>query len=297
MPSSPPTSQLATPRRSALFAPGENARALAKARTLPADLVIIDLEDAVAADNKAAAREAACAALNEDWRCAERLVRVNAPDTRWGEDDLRALADAGNLHGVLLPKVDGVDAVKLALRTLGENPPPLWIMCETPLGVLNLHQVLGARPIAGVVAGVHDLARELRLPPRPDAGVHPGLAHALSRIVLAARAHRSIALDGVYANYQDETGFVVECEAARLLGFDGKTLIHPTQIAAANRVFSPTPAELDQARRTIDAWQAARAESRGVAVLDGRLIESLHVEEAKRLLEMARRLGDGDPVE
>ena len=285
-----------TPRRSALFVPAENARALAKARTLPADVVIIDLEDAVAADNKSAARAAACDALESGgWRCRERLVRVNGLDTPWGEDDLRALAQVAAADGVLLPKVEGAHETQRARALLGGDAPALWLMCETARGVLTLAATLAARPVAGVVVGVEDLARELRLPVSAAAGVHPGLASALGHVIVAARASACAALDGVYRDYRDEAGFVASCAAARELGFDGKSLIHPDQIAPANRIFAPTAQELDEARRVLRAWQEASAEGRGVASVDGRLVEALHAEQAGQLLELAR-IVDGDDV-
>ena len=277
------------PRRSVLYLPASNARALAKARTLEADALILDLEDAVAPDAKEIARQQVVEAVREGgFGQREVVIRVNGLDTPWGAGDLGAVAGAGS-DAVLLPKVSTPDQVIDALARLDEAGAPadlpLWIMAETPRGILDSHAIAGAHPrLAVMVLGTSDLAKELRLPARSD---RLGLLGALSHCVLAARAHGLEILDGVHLDLADEAGFEFACEQGRDLGFDGKTLIHPRQLAVANRVFSPTAEAVERARRIIDAWSEARAAGRGVVVVDGRLVENLHVEEAQRVLALA----------
>jgi citrate lyase subunit beta/citryl-CoA lyase len=276
-------------RRSVLYVPGSNPRALAKARTLPCDGLILDLEDSVAPEAKEAARTAVVAALAEGgFSPREVLVRVNARGTEWFENDVAVLARAG-ADGLVLPKVESPEDV-LAVEALlsGSSAPPglpLWLTIETPRGVLACGVLAGAHPaIAGLVAGTSDLAKELRA--RHVPGREP-LLYALSAIVLAARAHGLAALDGVHLTLDDEDGFAAACQQGRDLGFDGKTLIHPRTIEAANRHFAPDPGEVEAARRLLAAWRAARAAGSGVTVLDGRLVEELHALEAERLVTLA----------
>ncbi len=277
------------PRRSVLYVPGSNARALEKARALPADAVILDLEDAVAPAAKAAARAAVVEALAADgWGERERVVRVNAASTPWGDEDLFAAADACP-DAVLLPKVESAADVVRAERALERVAAPasiaLWCMIETPRGVLAAPQIAAASPrLAALVAGTSDLVKDLR------ARHTPGRAEVLTSlalIVLAARAHGLAALDGVHLDLSDDAGFEAACRQGRDLGFDGKTLIHPRTIAAANRIFAPSPDEVADARRVVDAHAQAVAAGQGVVVLDGRLVEALHVEAARRLLALA----------
>lgn len=277
------------PRRSVLYVPGSNAKALAKARTLPCDGLILDLEDSVAPEAKEAARAAVVAALAEGgFAPREALVRVNACGTAWFEDDLAALARA-SADGVVLPKVESPDdvAAATALLAAAGAPPglPLWLTIETPRGVLSADALAGAHPsVAGLVAGTSDLTKELRARHVPS---REPLLFSLSAIVLAARAHGLAALDGVHLSLDDEAGFEAACRQGRDLGFDGKTLIHPRTIEAANRLFAPDPGEVEAAHRLLAAWSEARDAGRGVTVLDGRLVEELHAREAARVVALA----------
>ena len=277
------------PRRSVLYMPGANARALDKARTLDADALILDLEDAVAPDAKPLAREQVAAALREGgYGHRECIVRINALDTAWGADDVRAGACNG-AHAVLLPKVESpaqLDALAQALDAAGAPADlPLWAMAETPLGFLRLDAIAGGHPrLAAIVVGTSDLVKDLhaRHTPSRDETL---LARSLA--VMAARAHGLAVLDGVHLDLNDDTGLADACRQGRDQGFDGKTLIHPRQIAAANAAFAPAPEELDAARKRLDAWRAAQAAGQGVAVVDGALVENLHAQEAERVLALA----------
>jgi len=277
------------PRRSALYMPGSNARALEKARSLPADVLILDLEDAVAPDRKPAARaqvKAAVAAGGYGRR--ELLVRANALDTAWGEDDLRELATAG-ADGVVLSKVSSVADVRVAAEILERHGAPpglgLWIMAETARCVLDIDAIAGAHPrLRGILMGTSDLARELRVRHTPE---RLGFVATLSMCVLAARAHGLDILDGVHLELDDAEGFRRACDQGRDLGFDGKTLIHPSQLEAANAAFGPGAAELAHARELIAAWREAAARGTAVVVFGGKLVENLHVAEAERLIAVA----------
>ncbi|MFN7986039.1 MAG: CoA ester lyase [Thermoanaerobaculia bacterium] len=277
------------PRRSVLYVPGSNAKALAKARTLPCDGLILDLEDSVAPESKEAARAAVVAALAEGgFAPREALVRVNAHGTAWFEEDLGAIARSG-ADGIVLPKVEspGDVAAAASLLAAAGAPPglPLWLTVETPRGVLAADALAGAHPsVAGLVAGTSDLAKELRARHVPS---REPLLFSLSAIVLAARAHGLAALDGVHLALDDEAGFEAACRQGRDLGFDGKTLIHPRTIEAANRLFAPDPGEVEAARRLLAAWREARDGGRGVIVVDGRLVEELHAREAARVVALA----------
>ncbi|MGZ0105650.1 HpcH/HpaI aldolase/citrate lyase family protein [Achromobacter sp. KK8] len=288
----------ARPRRSVLYMPGANARALDKARDLDADALILDLEDAVAPDAKALARQQVVAALRAGgYGRRECVVRINALDTPWGLDDARAIARAG-ADAVLLPKVQSaveLDALARALDAAGAPATlPLWAMAETPLGFLRLDAIAGGHPrLAAIVVGTSDLVKDLHARHTPER--HETLL-ARSLAVLAARAHGLAVLDGVHLDLNDDAGLAAACKQGRDQGFDGKTLIHPRQIAAANAAFAPTDAELASARRRLEAWHAARAAGRGVAVVDGALVENLHAREAERLLALAAAIaGQPDP--
>jgi citrate lyase subunit beta/citryl-CoA lyase len=280
------------PRRSALFMPASNARAMEKARELEADVVIFDLEDAVAPDAKAEARRLAVAALAAGgYGRRERVVRVNALATPWGADDVAALAGAG-ADALLLPKVESAAdarAVLAALAAAGAPAAlPIWCMLETPRGILGADAIAGADPRVGaLVMGTSDLTKDLHA--RHTPGREP-LLTSLGLGVLAARAHGLTALDGVHLDLADDAGFEAACRQARDLGFDGKTLIHPKQLAAANAIFAPSPEEVEWARRVIAAHAEAERAGRGVVLLDGRLIENLHVEEARRISSLAAAL-------
>jgi len=285
-------SEDARPYRSVLYIPGSKPRALEKAQGLPADAIIFDLEDAVAPGEKPEARALLAERLAAGgYGARAQLVRVNGFDTPWGEDDLAALA-AARPRAVLLPKVDGPgDIAALAARLdalSGTAETRIWAMMETCAGVLAAREIAAASPrLAGFVLGTNDLAREMRALPRPD---RLPLITALSQCLMAARAHGLVCVDGVYNAFQDEAGLRAECEQGRDLGFDGKTLIHPAQIATANAVFAPTEADLDLARRRISAYEEAVASGQGVAVLDGQIVENLHVETARALLAKAEAI-------
>jgi citrate lyase subunit beta/citryl-CoA lyase len=276
-------------RRSVLFMPASNARALDKARTLPADALVFDLEDAVAPDAKPEARRMAVAAARAGgYAPREVVVRVNALDTPWGRDDLAAIAQSG-VDAVLLPKVESAAAVQDALAVLDAAGAPcglaIWAMLETPRGVLRAEAIAAASPrVAALVMGTSDLTKDLRARHTPD---RLPLVTSLGLCVLAARAHGLAALDGVHLDLDDEAGFLAACRQAAAMGFDGKTLIHPKTIAGANDAFSPSADEVARARRIIDAHADAVARGQGVVVVDGRLVENLHVEDARRLDALA----------
>lgn len=276
------------PLRSVLYVPGANHRALDKARALPIDGLILDLEDAVAPDAKAAARDTVVQALSEGgYGYRRRVVRVNGLDTPWGAADIAAVARAG-ADAVLLPKVESPEAVQAAVAALdaagGPADLPLWIMAETPRGILDIGRIAGAHArLEVIVMGTSDLAKELRARHTPG---REGLLAALGHCLLVARAQGLEILDGVHLDLQDDPGFAVACEQGRDMGFDGKTLIHPRQIEPANRVFGISETALQQAQQIIAAWQRAQQAGSGVCVVAGRLVENLHVQEAQRLVSM-----------
>ncbi len=280
------------PRRSLLFMPGANTRALEKSRELPADGLIFDLEDAVAPDAKAAAQANIAAALDHGgYGRRELVLRVNALDTDWGEADLLAAA-AMPLDAVLLPKVESAESVREAVARLDKASAPqelaIWCMIETPKGVLASAGIAGAHPrVTALVMGTSDLTKDLRARDRPD---RLPLLMSLQLVLLAARAHGLVALDGVYLDLADEAGFAAACEQGSALGFDGKTLIHPKQIEPADTAFAPSPDEVAQARKIIAAHEQALAPGQGIVVIDGRLIENLHVEAAQRTLALAEAI-------
>jgi len=269
--------------------PGSNQRALEKSRNLAADALVFDLEDSVGPEKKVEARERVVAAVKTGgYGQREIIVRANSLDSEWGEDDVRAIALSG-ADGVCLPKVENEAEVEAAITLLNAAGAPLsmqvWVMIETPLGVANINQIAAADSrMTVVVMGTTDLAKELRVPHTPN---RIGLLYALSQCVLAARAHNKEILDGVYLDLQDEAGFANVCQQGRDLGFDGKTLIHPKQLNAANDVFGPSEMDLIRARKILTAWQSAEAEGKGVVVVDGTLVEGMHVDEAKRNLAIA----------
>jgi citrate lyase subunit beta / citryl-CoA lyase len=282
------------PRRSLLYMPGTNARALDKARSLPADGLILDMEDAVAPDAKQLAREQIVAALDEGgYGHREIMVRINALSTPWGADDITAVCAAGNPpDAMLIPKVstaaDVVEAITAFENAGCAASVDFWIMAETPLCILNIAEVAAAHPrLKGIVMGTSDLSKDTRVRHTPD---RLGFMAALNLCVYAARAHGLEIIDGVPLDLDDEAGLQALCEQGRDLGFDGKSLIHPKQIAAANTAFAPTEAELEHARKIIEVWEQAVAEGKGVVVLNGRLVENLHVEEAQRALALAEAI-------
>lgn len=274
------------PRRSVLYMPGANERALAKAATLPADALILDLEDAVAPDAKLEARARVVAAAGSgDYGERAVAIRVNALGTPWHDEDVRTIATSG-ADAMVVPKVDSAHDVDRIVAALDRAGAPaeleIWAMIETPRGVFAAREIAQASPrLTTFVLGTNDLVKELQA--RFVPGRAPLLA-ALSTVVLAARATDKVVLDGVFNDLSDDDGFAAECRQGRDLGFDGKTLIHPRQLAPANAAFSPTDDEVDWARRVIAAFDDATAAGRGVATVDGRLIENLHVDQARRTL-------------
>lgn len=269
--------------------PGSNARAIEKARTLAADVLIFDLEDAVAPARKPEARGAIAAALGAGgYATRELAMRVNGLATEWGRDDLVA-ASRMALDAVLLPKVESAEAVRRTATMLDDAGAPvslaLWCMIETPLGFLHAEAIAAASPrVAALVMGTADLAKDLRALDTRD---RQPLLTALGIGLLAARAYGLAALDGIHADLEDEAGFEAACRQGRTLGFDGKSLIHPKTIAAANRIFGPSPPELLWARRIIAAHDTSVRAGSGVTLVDGKLIEHLHVEEARRIIALS----------
>lgn len=276
------------PRRSMLYMPGANVRALEKARELPCDGVIFDLEDAVAVDAKVEARREVVRALESGgYGYRELIVRVNGLDTPWGADDVAAVAGL-KIDGLLFPKVETaaqIDAIVTATERADAATLPLWFMVETPQAVLDVERLTRhCQRLAVLVMGTSDLVTSLRA--RHTEARH-NLAYALQRCVLAARAANVDVLDGVHLAFQDQAAFRAACEQARDMGFDGKSLIHPSQVDVANEVFGYSADAVARARSVLDAWRAAQAQGKGVAVLDGKLIENLHAAEAERVLAFA----------
>jgi citrate lyase subunit beta/citryl-CoA lyase len=269
--------------------PGSNARALEKARSLAADGLIFDLEDAVAPDAKASAREQVGAAIRAGgYGAREIVVRVNALATPWGQADLAAAAGAG-ADAVLIPKVESADLVRQALAVLdAAGAPadlPLWCMMETPRAMLRAEAIAAAHPRVGcLVMGTSDLAKDLHAAHTPE---RLPMITALGLCLLAARACGLAILDGVHLDLADAEGFEAACRQGAELGFDGKTLIHPGQIGPANAAFAPDADALARARRIIEAHEQAARKGKGVVVVDGRLVENLHVIEARRQVELA----------
>ncbi|MAO92088.1 MAG: CoA ester lyase [Rhodospirillaceae bacterium] len=284
----------ARPRRSVLYMPGSNPRALEKGRTLSADVLILDLEDAVAPDAKAAARTNIAAALAEGgYGKREILVRVNALDAPWGREDLSDLASCG-ADGILLPKVESADAVRKALSILDAAGGPadlaIWCMIETPMGVLHAEEIAAASPrMAGFVMGTSDLAKELHCLHTPQ---RLPFMTSLNHVVLVARAYGLAALDGVHLDLSDDQGFTESCQQGLELGFDGKTLIHPKTIDQANQTFGPNAQEVESSKEIIAAFEEAQSAGKGVVVLNGKLVENLHVENARRILTLAQMIED-----
>ena len=282
------------PRRSALYLPGNNARALEKGKSLPADVLIFDLEDAVGPDAKADSRDRVCAAVaSQEYRPREIVVRINGLDTDWHDDDFAAVAESA-ADGVLVPKVETGQQVEALAARLDELGAPealqLWVMVETPRAFLRMEEVASASDrLAGLVVGTNDLVNELHalhLPGR--APVLPALALA----VLGARAGGKVVLDGVFNAVKDDEGFRAEARQGREMGFDGKTLIHPSQVGPANEIFGPSEDEVADAGKIVEAYEQAQAAGQSVITVDGRMIESLHVRDAQRILAMAERIAE-----
>ena len=278
------------PFRSVLYIPGSKDRALDKARGLPVDAIIFDLEDAVSPDAKVEARGTLKAALEQGgYGNRYKIIRINGLDTEWGAEDIAALRDAP-ADAILVPKVNSAADID-AVQTLLGNDTPIWAMIETPASVLNSNEIAAHPALEGFVAGTNDLAKELNCRTRPD---RLPMQMSLQMMLLAARGNEVIAVDGVYNQFKDEEGLRAECEQGRDLGFDGKTLIHPAQVAVTNECFAPSEAELDLARRQIEAFEEVEKSGQGVAVVDGKIVENLHVETAKKTLAKAAAIADLD---
>jgi citrate lyase subunit beta/citryl-CoA lyase len=284
----------ARPRRSVLYMPGSNARALEKGKTLGADCLILDLEDAVAPDSKEKARHQVCEAVKAGgYGLREIVIRVNGLATPWGYPDIAAAATSG-ADAILLPKVESADAIRQLETIMMANGAPesmdIWAMMETPRSILRAQLIAEASSrMECLVMGTSDLAKDLdcahtreRLP----------MITSLGWCLLVARAAGIAIVDGVFLDLNDEEGFAYACQQSRELGFDGKTLIHPKTIDTANRLFTPSPKDVEWSRKIIQAHEDALAQGRGVAVVDGMLVENLHVESAKRLVSMADAIAE-----
>ena len=285
---------IARPRRSCLYMPGANAKALEKAKTLAADVLLLDLEDSVAPEGKDEARaQVAAAAKEKGYGRREVIVRVNALSTPWGRDDIAAAGAAGP-DGMLAPKVESAAQVReldSAMTSAGFSADAtLWIMIETPRAILDIAEIAAAARgtrLAAFVLGLNDLAKETRA----RAGVTRAPFYAaLSLAVTAARAHGLVAIDGVYNDIADTAGFEAECRQGLDFGFDGKTLIHPSQIETANTVFAPSADEITRARAIIAAFALPENAGKGVIKVDGRMTERLHLEEARRVVAVAEAI-------
>jgi citrate lyase beta subunit len=281
----------ARPRRSVLYMPGSKERALEKARPLPADTLILDLEDAVAPSEKQAARELVRKAGKAGaFGRREVVIRINALDTEWGAADLVAACEAGP-DAILIPKAESAEQIAEVDSRMTYHDAPvdtaIWAMIETPLGALKAAEIAAAPRMAALVMGTNDLVKDLRAEHTPDR--QPVMA-ALGLALLAARAHGLACIDGVHNALRDEEGLRAVCRQARAMGFDGKTLIHPAQIEIANAIFGPDAAAVEKARETVAVFDEALARGEGVAVLDGRIVENLHVEQARRLLAEAEAI-------
>ncbi len=282
-------SNIVRPRRSVLYMPGANTRALDKARTLPADALIFDLEDAVAPDAKEAARaNVVLAAESKTYGKREIAIRCNGLATEWAEADIAAIATSG-ADAILVPKVESAAEVTHVVSLLDTAGAPatmaVWAMMETPKGILRAEEIAGSHPrLALFVMGTNDLVKDMRARHTP---ARLPLVTALGLGMLAARAYGLTILDGVYNDIQDAEGFRAVCRQGLEMGFDGKTLIHPSQVEPCNEVFAPSSAELEMAGKIVAAFKAAQAEGKGVATVDGRMIENLHVEQAEHALALA----------
>lgn len=276
------------PRRSVLYMPGANTRALEKAKTLAADSLILDLEDAVAPDSKSTARENILRALESGFGYREAVVRINGLNTPWGMDDLKAFAKS-KADAIVLPKVESAAQVQEVAQLLGKLGAPksmtIWAMIETPKAFFTLKEIAESHTLLeALVLGTSDLVKDLHARHTPNRNE---TQTALSLSVIAARAYGLCVLDGVHLSLDDDAGLIQSCIQGRDMGFDGKTLIHPNQIAVANKIFGPSPEEITEAQARIAAYEAAIQSGAGIAVLNGKLIEELHIQDAKRILALA----------
>jgi citrate lyase subunit beta / citryl-CoA lyase len=284
-------SDVLRPRRSVLYMPGANQRAMQKARELPADGLILDLEDAVAPEAKEMAREQVVSAVREGgFGKREVMVRINPLDSPWGKADLKAASGLA-LDGIVVPKIENAQMVADVVQLMTEDGAclPVWAMLETPLAIMRVADIALNAPNLGVLLmGTSDLSKELRLPPEAPSA---GLMWSLQQSVIAARSAGVDIIDGVHLDLADTAGFAAACQRARALGFDGKSLIHPKQIATANQTFAPSDNDITQAHAVMAAHAQALEHGSGVAVLNGKLVENLHVEQAKRTLAVSAAIG------
>ena len=282
------------PRRSVLYMPGANDKALEKAKTLPCDAIIFDTEDSVAPDMKEAARAKVAAAVQSgEYGRRELTIRINGLDTQWWQDDLRSAGAAGP-SAVVVPKINSVDDVALVESVLdtveGAEHTAIWAMLETPAAMERAVEIAtSSERLTVLVMGTNDLAKELRAGLVP--GRHP-LLWGLGRCVNAARFAGKVILDGVYNDVKNPEGFAAECAQGAEMGFDGKTLIHPTQVEPCNEAFAPSAADVEYSERVIAAWDEGIAAGKGVITVDGRMIENLHVANARRALAIAAAIAD-----
>ena len=279
------------PRRSVLYMPAANERALEKAKEIPADALIFDLEDAVSPESKEVARAQACAAVSSaEYGNRELTIRCNGLETPWGVDDILAAASAAPA-AVVIPKVDGPEYLDRVSSLLDEGGAPastrIWAMVETPSGILEVDQIARHERMEVMVLGTNDMAKELRATITPD---RQALLPHLARCLVSVRAADKGILDGVYNDIKDDTGFASVCLQGAQMGFDGKTLIHPSQVAPTNEIFAPSLDELDFHRRVIEEFESAEKDGRGVLTIDGKMIENLHVDEARRVLAVAEAI-------
>ena len=279
--------QVARPYRSVLYIPGSKERALEKAKGLPVDAIIFDLEDAVAIDEKDNARELLAQTLKDgDFGSRARIVRINGLDTEWGAKDIAAFVGA-DIEAILIPKVSSAAHVQAVADLIPDVP--LWAMMETPAGMLNAAEIAAHPRMAGFVMGTNDLAKELKCRFRAD---RLPMLTSLQLCLLAGRAEGIPVIDGVYNAFKDDEGLPAECDQGRDMGFDGKTLIHPAQVAITNAAFAPTEAEIDLAQRQIAAFEEAEANGLGVAVVDGKIVENLHIVTARETLAKAAAIAE-----
>jgi len=271
------------PYRSVLYIPASKERALDKARSLDVDAIIFDLEDAVTPDAKVEARDTLQAALQEGgYGARAKIIRLNGLDSAWGREDAEAMKDAA-ADAFLLPKVGSAADVEALAAIIGKDKD-IWAMIETPMGVMKAEEIAAHPQMKGFVAGTNDLAKELNCRFRAD---RLPMITSLSMMLLAAKAHGIVAIDGVYNQFKDDEGLAAECAQGRDMGFEGKTLIHPAQVAVCNEAFSPSAEEIDLAERQIAAFEETEASGQGVAVVDGKIVENLHVETARKILALA----------
>jgi citrate lyase subunit beta / citryl-CoA lyase len=282
-----------TPRRSVLYMPGANERALEKAKSIAADALILDLEDAVAPEAKDVARKQVAAAVSRGgYGRRELVVRINGLDTPWGHEDVEMAASASP-HGLLIPKVETPDDIAAVARIFsqagGSERTQLWVMIEKPAAILNAKDIAAAKPTCFVL-GTNDLIKETRA---SSENSRFALLGWISTVVLAARAYGVDVVDGVYNDFKDEAGFRAECDQGRLMGMDGKTLIHPSQVAICNEIFSPLPADIAWASRIIESFGLPENAAKGVITIDGRMVERLHLSMAERLVALVEAIAHG----